>query len=95
MSEKNLLIIGVSDTGYGIPPEDLPHLFTKYYRGAKAETDIPGTGLGLAIARSLLQQMGGDLQIFSPVLEEWLSGEIVQLHINYPGTTALVSLPLA
>jgi signal transduction histidine kinase len=95
MSEKNLLIIGVSDTGYGIPPEDLPHLFTKYYRGAKAETDIPGTGLGLAIARSLLQQMGGDLQIFSPVLEKWLSGEIVQLHINYPGTTALVSLPLA
>jgi signal transduction histidine kinase len=95
IQEKNLLIIGVSDTGYGIPPEDLPRLFTKYYRGAKAETDIPGTGLGLAIARSLLQQMGGDLQIFSPVLEEWLSPEIVKLHINHPGTTALVSLSLA
>jgi signal transduction histidine kinase len=95
MSEKNLLIIGVSDTGYGIPSEDLPHLFTKYYRGAKAQTDIPGTGLGLAIARSLLQQMAGDLQIFSPVLEEWLSPAIVQLHITNPGTTVLVSLPLA
>ncbi len=56
----------ITDTGYGIPPEDLAHLCERHYRGVQAQSTIPGTGLGLSIARELTRQMQGDIQIFSP-----------------------------
>lgn len=71
-SSESWLKIGITDTGYGIPPEDLSHLFERYYRGEKAQTDIPGTGLGLAIARDLVEQMGGKIEVFSPPSQEWI-----------------------
>lgn len=59
-------MIGViSDTGHGIPEEDLPHLFTRFYRGWAAESDIKGTGLGLALTRDLLQLYEGDIAVSS------------------------------
>ena len=58
--------LAIADTGPGIPPEDLPHLFERHFRGAQAEGDIPGTGLGLAIAQLLMQQMQGNIEVFSP-----------------------------
>lgn len=52
----------VTDTGPGILPEDLPHLFTPFYRGETSRNRrTGGAGLGLAIARRLLQAHGGDL----------------------------------
>ena len=60
----------VSDTGPGIPPEDLPHLFQRHYRGVQAAGDIPGTGLGLALARDWMESMGGRLEVISPA-GEW------------------------
>lgn len=60
--------IAISDNGPGIPSEDLPRLFDRHYRGVQAKTDIPGTGLGLAIARELVQQMHGEIEVFSPAL---------------------------
>ncbi len=59
-------ILAISDTGTGIPPQDLERVFERHYRGIQATTDIPGTGLGLAIARNLIRQMGGDIRVFSP-----------------------------
>lgn len=64
-----LLTIAIHDTGYGIPPQDLTHIFERHYRGVQAQTDIPGTGLGLAIAKELVQRMHGEIQVFSPALE--------------------------
>ncbi len=58
--------IAISDTGPGIPPEDLAHLFERHYRGVQAQTDIPGTGLGLAIAKALIDQMHGEIDVISP-----------------------------
>ncbi len=58
--------IAVSDSGPGIPPQDLAHLFERGYRGVQAETEIPGTGLGLAIAKELVEQMLGEIQVISP-----------------------------
>jgi signal transduction histidine kinase len=49
----------VSDTGSGIAPDDLPHLFERYWRGPGA--GCPGRGLGLAITRGLVAQHGGTI----------------------------------
>lgn len=72
-SHYDRICIWVSDTGLGIPPEDLEHLFERHYRGVQAKGDIPGTGLGLAIARRLVEQMNGSIQGFSPLKKEgWI-----------------------
>ena len=46
-----VLIVEVRDTGIGIPPADLPHIFKRFYRGERSRSRIDGSGLGLAIAR--------------------------------------------
>lgn len=50
------LEFNVSDTGSGIVPDDLPHVFDRYWRAAKTRT---GTGLGLAIAKGIVEAHGG------------------------------------
>ena len=58
----------VSNTGYGIPPEDLPHLFTKFYRSDAERASgkrIPGTGLGLNIVRKAVDSLGGRVWVES------------------------------
>ena len=48
------LAIAVRDRGPGIPPQDLPHLFERFYRGANTKRRVSGTGMGLSIARGFL-----------------------------------------
>jgi signal transduction histidine kinase len=80
--------IWITDSGLGIPADDLPHLFERHYRGVQATTGIPGTGLGLAIARELLQQMHGDIHLFSPPDAAGWLGEDLPSH----GTTVMILL---
>lgn len=49
--------VEVEDHGPGIPPEDLPYIFDRYYR-ARKDAGKPGTGLGLSITKAILQQHG-------------------------------------
>jgi two-component system, OmpR family, sensor kinase len=53
-------VLRVRDTGPGIAPEDLPHIFERFYRADPAR-DRQGTGLGLAIAQALVERLGGRL----------------------------------
>jgi signal transduction histidine kinase len=86
------VIIRVSDTGLGIPSQDLPHLFERHYRGVQATTDIPGSGLGLAIADRLVEQMHGEIEVFSPLQNDgWISENSDQPPKDQ-GTTFLVKL---
>lgn len=58
----------ISNTGFGIPPEDIPHLFTKFYRSGEDRASgrrIPGTGLGLNIVKKAVEAIGGSVYVES------------------------------
>jgi len=59
--------IAVRDTGRGIPPEDLPYVFDRFWRGdrSRSPAGAAGSGLGLAIARQLVQAHGGRIGVES------------------------------
>jgi len=60
--------VKVTDTGIGIPAEDIPHLFQKFYRVDSTDTrEIGGTGLGLYLSRRLIESVGGRLGINSEI----------------------------
>lgn len=60
------VIVSIKDSGIGIPPEDLPHLFQKFYRVDNSDTrEIGGTGLGLYLCRRLAETMGGRIWVES------------------------------
>lgn len=58
--------IEVTDTGCGIAPEELPHVFEPFFRTAEVMHEgLPGTGLGLAVSRALVEGMGGHIGVRS------------------------------
>lgn len=75
------VMITVTDTGMGVPADDLPHLFERFYRGSNAlQSAVTGSGLGLAIAQGIIELHGGRIRA------ESVLGE---------GTTMILSLPAA
>jgi two-component system phosphate regulon sensor histidine kinase PhoR len=73
------LVLQVSDTGYGIPKEDLPKLFNQFFRVHRPGKEIKGTGLGLAIVSKIVAGHGGRIEVESELDK---------------GTTFTVLLPL-
>jgi signal transduction histidine kinase len=62
--------VEVADTGVGIPPEELPHVFDRFYRGGPARDRASGgAGLGLAIVREFVEAMGGKVTANSTIGE--------------------------
>jgi signal transduction histidine kinase len=58
------LVVRVSDRGRGIPTEDLPRIFTRFYRGSNAAS-TKGSGIGLASAKAIVEQHGGRIDVRS------------------------------
>jgi signal transduction histidine kinase len=76
---RDFLTVTVSDTGHGIPPHEVPHVFDRFFRSDRARAEgEPGFGLGLAIAKSIVESMGGNITVESTMGE---------------GTTFTVTLP--
>lgn len=63
--EGRHLVLEVYNTGPGIAPEDLPHIFERFYRCDKARTGNGSYGLGLAIARAAVEAAGGKISVES------------------------------
>jgi two-component system sensor histidine kinase ResE len=64
--QDNEVSITVRDSGAGIPPEQLPHIFEKFYQANnQAQSSSRGTGLGLAIAREIVEAHGGSISVAS------------------------------
>lgn len=64
-SKEGHVQIGVSDTGKGIPQQDLPHIFDRFYQVDKSRSNSMGGGLGLSIAQKILQLHDTSLQVES------------------------------
>jgi len=79
-ADHKYFYVKVSDSGIGIPEEDIEHIFDRFYRGDKSHsTEITGTGLGLAITRSAVVLHRGAIKVYSKPQE---------------GTTFTVRIPL-
>lgn len=61
------LYFAVKDTGLGIPADQLPQLFTRFFRARNVERTVSGTGLGLSICRKIIDIHNGDVQVESEV----------------------------
>jgi signal transduction histidine kinase len=55
----------VADEGPGIPPDDLPRIFDRLYRGDASRSKTPGLGLGLALVRAVVEAHGGNVSVAS------------------------------
>ncbi|MDX2133529.1 MAG: ATP-binding protein [Saprospiraceae bacterium] len=80
VTKSSGLTVSVQDTGVGIPPEDLPHIFDRFFQAKNQEHNkAGGTGIGLSLTRELVRAMGGTIHMDST---------------PGGGTTATVTLPL-
>ncbi|HUW22361.1 MAG TPA: HAMP domain-containing sensor histidine kinase [Candidatus Bathyarchaeia archaeon] len=80
-SDKKNIVIKIKDTGIGIPSQDIPHIFDRFYRvdQSRCKTEVPGFGLGLSLAKKIIELHKGSVQVTS-VLNK--------------GTTFTIKLPL-
>jgi signal transduction histidine kinase/HAMP domain-containing protein len=67
MESPDVLHVTVADSGCGIPPDELPRIFEKFFRGSAVPPEVRGAGLGLAIVRTLIGLHGGRVWVDSVV----------------------------
>jgi signal transduction histidine kinase len=81
------VVVEVTDTGCGIPADDLPYVFDRFYRAEKSHIrSSGGSGIGLAIVKQLVEAHGGKVRVESPAFSD--------SDKKGPGSRFLVSLPV-
>jgi two-component system CAI-1 autoinducer sensor kinase/phosphatase CqsS len=79
--QSNMLIF--RDTGTGVPPEVLPHIFTRFYSWSPGKDKSLGTGIGLAFCRSVMDSFGGSISCKSQL------GEYTEFVVIFPSKESL------
>ena len=85
--DEGLLFVDVADAGPGIPAEELPHIFERFYQGRTKSRQVSvGSGLGLALAKKVVEAHGGRIWVESEVGK----GTTVRfiLYLTKPGMLA-------
>ncbi|MCM3727997.1 HAMP domain-containing histidine kinase [Neobacillus cucumis] len=72
------IFLKVNDTGIGIPEEDIPKIFDRFYQSDKARTEVEGTGLGLSIAKWIIEKHHGKTKVQSAL------GQGTKIDITFP-----------
>lgn len=65
--DDHFLFVSIRDSGPGIPENELPHIFEKFYRSKGTEKTVSGTGLGLSICKKIIENHGGTIEVQSTV----------------------------
>jgi len=87
--DQREVLVSVQDTGIGIPKEDLPRIFERFYRVDKGRSqELGGTGLGLSIVKHLVQAHGGKVWVDSQ------PGKGSTFYFTLPKQSVAISLPL-
>jgi two-component system phosphate regulon sensor histidine kinase PhoR len=88
--EGESFLVAIRDSGAGIPPTDLPHIFERFYRADKARTrDQGGTGLGLSIVKHIMQSHGGSVRAESTY------GSGTSIVLTFPASPVTGATPAA
>jgi PAS domain S-box-containing protein len=88
------LNFGVADTGIGMSPEQMQHLFEEFQQGdVSVSRKYGGTGLGLALSRRLCQIMGGDISVTSQAGHGSIFVARLPLRLNRQASEAVMSVP--
>jgi two-component system sensor histidine kinase KdpD len=82
--DRDIVCLQVLDEGEGIPPQDLEHIFDKFYRAQKGDQVRAGTGLGLAISRSFVEVMHGTITAAN---REDRKGAVFTIRLPVPAET--------
>ena len=84
-------VVSVQDSGIGIPPSDLPHLFEPFRRTGVSRETAPGVGLGLSVAQQIIEAHGGRIEVQSTLG----AGSIFRIHLPLgSGPPAFAPAPL-
>jgi signal transduction histidine kinase len=86
--QSSVVVFEVADTGPGIPPDELPQIFERFYRADKARArETGGSGLGLAIVQRLVEMQGGRIWASSAL------GRGATFHVALPAATTPTCAP--
>ena len=82
MTQENQFIFQINDSGIGIPKNEQPHIFEKFYRASNIDESIIGTGLGLAIVKSIAENHKARIWVDSDVDQGSTFTIVLPLHKN-------------
>jgi signal transduction histidine kinase len=88
-AEETSVALAVADSGEGISPQALPHVFDRFYRTDPSRSrETGGSGLGLAIVKALVETQGGRVEAASPGVGQ---GSVFTLHLPYAQPRAFIA----
>ena len=85
------VVVMIRDSGIGIPPDDLPRVFERFYQVDKARGPQRGTGLGLAIVQEIVEAHGGSISVYSKGHNK---GTTFRIWLPSPQMSTVISKPL-